>query len=185
MILIILAAGKSNRIYKKIKKTKCLIKIKNKSLIQKIIDDAKKKKFISEIRIVVGFKKKNLINNLKHNKVIFVNNKQFSKREMLYSMQIGLKNVEQDAIVTYSDIYYSDKIFDKIYEKKSKKILLPVLNNWKKVWLQRRKDIFQDCETLIYNKNLFLKEIGKKAENYNQIMGQYMGLIFIYRCIAS
>ena len=93
-------------------------------------------------------------------------------------MQIGLKNVEQDAIVTYSDIYYSDKIFDKIYEK-IKKILLPVLNNWKKVWLQRRKDIFQDCETLIYNKNLFLKEIGKKAENYNQIMGQYMGLIFI------
>ena len=179
MILIILAAGKSNRIYKKIKKNKCLIKIKNKSLIQKIIDDAKKKKFISEIRIVVGFKIKNLINNLKHNKVIFVNNKQFSKREMLYSMQIGLKNVEQDAIVTYSDIYYSDKIFDKIYEKKSKKILLPVLNNWKKVWLQRRKDIFQDCETLIYNKNLFLKEIGKKAENYNQIMGQYMGLIFI------
>ena len=58
MILIILAAGKSNRIYKKIKKNKCLIKIKNKSLIQKIIDDAKKKKFISEIRIVVGFKKK-------------------------------------------------------------------------------------------------------------------------------
>lgn len=179
MILIILAAGKSNRIYRKIKKHKCLIEIKNKSLIQKIIDDANKKKYISEIRIVVGFKKKDLINNLKHNKVTFINNDQFSKKEMLYSMQIGLKNVKEDAIITYSDIYYSHKIFDKLYKKKSKNILLPILKNWQKVWSQREKDIYQDCETLIYNKKLFLKEIGKKVENYKQIMGQYMGLIFI------
>ena len=38
MKLLLLAAGKSSRIFENIKKNKCLIKIKNKTLIQNIID---------------------------------------------------------------------------------------------------------------------------------------------------
>ena len=36
---VFLAAGKSNRIYKKIKKNKCLLSINNKPLIIKLIDE--------------------------------------------------------------------------------------------------------------------------------------------------
>ena len=41
MNLILLAAGKSTRIYNKIKINKCLININGKSLIKNIIDNAK------------------------------------------------------------------------------------------------------------------------------------------------
>ena len=41
MKLILLAAGKSSRIYRKLGKHKCLLKIRNKTLIEKIIDDAR------------------------------------------------------------------------------------------------------------------------------------------------
>ena len=41
MELILLAAGKGSRIYRKIKKNKCLININKKTLIQKIVDDFK------------------------------------------------------------------------------------------------------------------------------------------------
>ena len=38
MNFIFLAAGKSKRIFKKIKKNKCLIEINNQTLIEKLID---------------------------------------------------------------------------------------------------------------------------------------------------
>ncbi len=59
MKLLLLAAGKSNRIYKKIKKNKCLIEYNKKSLLEKIITDSNLKKK-DDINLVVGFNK-NLI----------------------------------------------------------------------------------------------------------------------------
>ena len=44
MKFIFLAAGKSKRIFNKIKKNKCLIKIKNKPLIKLLIDEVYKTK---------------------------------------------------------------------------------------------------------------------------------------------
>ena len=44
MKLLLLAAGKSNRIYKKINKNKCLIEYNKKSLLEKIITDSNLKK---------------------------------------------------------------------------------------------------------------------------------------------
>ena len=38
---IVLAAGKSSRIFKVLKKPKCLLNIKNKTIIQKLIDNFK------------------------------------------------------------------------------------------------------------------------------------------------
>ena len=58
MDLLILAAGKGNRIFHRIKKNKCLLKINNQTLLNKIIKDAKKTGYFNNIKIVVGFKKK-------------------------------------------------------------------------------------------------------------------------------
>ena len=42
MELVILAAGKGSRIFKSINRNKCLIKIYNQTLIEKIVNDALK-----------------------------------------------------------------------------------------------------------------------------------------------
>ena len=60
MKLILLAAGKSSRIYRKLGKHKCLLKIKNKTLIEKIINGARSCG-LKKIDIIVGFKKENII----------------------------------------------------------------------------------------------------------------------------
>ena len=57
MKLILLAAGKSSRIYNDIGFNKCLIKIRNKSLIKHIIDNAYEEG-IKDISIIVGYKSK-------------------------------------------------------------------------------------------------------------------------------
>ena len=57
MKIVLLAAGRSSRIFEKIKKPKCLLQINNLTLIERIIENINSLgKF--EINIIVGFKSK-------------------------------------------------------------------------------------------------------------------------------
>ena len=181
MNLIILAAGKGNRIYDKINTHKCLLKIKKKPLIEKIVDDAIKTKIFKKIYIVVGFKKKLIIDKLKNKKnVFFIHNKKFNSTEMSYSLLIGLKKSTEDTVICYSDIYFSPKIFQKIAKiAHGKKIIMPINMMWKKTWLKRKKLFKDDCETLKINKKNIITEIGNKIKNYRDVQGQYMGIFYI------
>ena len=135
MDLIILAAGKSKRIYKKINTNKCLLNINGKSIIKKIVDDALSLKFIKKISIVVGFKKLNIINHLGKKNIKYIENKKYYETEMMCSLYLALKNAKSDLIVTYSDIFFKKKIFKEIYKNKSKKkLILPINTKWEKVW---------------------------------------------------
>ena len=181
MNLVILAAGKGNRIYDKINTHKCLLKINNKPLIEKIVDDAINTKLFKKIFIVVGFKKKQIIKKLSNKKnVFFIHNKKFNSTEMSYSLLMGLKKSLEGTIVCYSDIYFSQKIFYKIYKSiKNREIILPINMQWRKTWLKRRKLFKDDCETLKINKKNILIEIGKKIKDYRDVHGQYMGIFYI------
>ena len=78
MKFIFLAAGKSKRIFNKIKKNKCLIKIKNKPLIKLLIDEVYKTK-ITDVSIITGFRSWYIKRELKEYKNIkfIYNNKLF------------------------------------------------------------------------------------------------------------
>lgn len=179
MNIIIIAAGKGSRIFKKLKKNKQLIDLEEGVLLKILVENAIKAKF-KKIYIVVGFKSKNIINALKnYPQVIFIYNKYFATREMFYSIICGLKKTNADTLVSYSDIYYNYKLLNIIIKKKSKNILLPVNLSWKKIWKIRGKNIYDDAETLKYNNNLELIEIGKKFKKKEEPKSQFMGLIFI------
>ena len=178
MKLILLAAGKSSRIYKKLGKHKCLLKIRNKTLIEKIIDDARSCG-LKKIDVIVGFKKENIMSYFKNSKIKFIYNKYYNTYEMLYSFILGLKNSNDDLIMSYTDIFYEKKIFKKLLQLKSKNIILPILTNWKSIWKKRDKSIVDDAETLKMNKAKYLLEIGNKINKINQVNGQYMGILFV------
>ena len=69
MRIVFLAAGKSNRIFNKIKKNKCLINISGKPLIKFLINQVKKTK-IQKISIITGFRAKILEKNLEILKIL-------------------------------------------------------------------------------------------------------------------
>jgi choline kinase len=183
MNLVILAAGKSSRVFKKIKTHKALIKIDKKTLIEKIIDDAFFHK-IKKVFVVVGFYKKKIKENLKNKNVIFIDNKLFNNSDMLYSMLLGLKYSKDDTIFCYSDIYFNKNIFTLFYKNKNN-IFLPVLKNWKEVWKMRNKNYYKDAETLNFNKKGKLLEIGNKIQHIKSVKGQYMGIFFIKKKVVN
>ena len=179
MRIIFLAAGKSNRIFNKIKKNKCLININRKPLIKFLIDQIEKTK-IKKISIITGFRAKILEKKLKNIKNIdFLFNEKFNSREMLYSLILGLKNYDEDILISYSDILFDSRIINKLLKKKTKEIKIPILKNWKKIWKIRNKDPLIDGETLFINNKGNIKSIGNKISDLKKIDYQYMGLIFI------
>ena len=179
MKLLLLAAGKSERIYKKIKKNKCLIRYNNTSLLEKIISESNLEN-IYDINIVIGFKKSLIKKKLKKLNINYIENNFYKSTDMLYSLYLGLKNLDGDVIISYSDIIFSRKIFSNIRRiSKNKEIIIPFNSRWKRTWKIRKKNIFDDCETLDFNKNFKLTEIGNKIDDAKKVKGQYMGIIYI------
>tara|TARA_A100001015_G_C14984535_1_gene710937 strand:- start:153 stop:887 length:735 start_codon:yes stop_codon:yes gene_type:complete len=179
MRAVFLAAGKSKRIFKKIGKNKCLLKINKITLIEHAIKEIHKTK-INDISIVLGFKPNLIRKNLrKFSNINFLTNKKYNTAEMLYTLIFALQKYNSDIIFIYSDIVFSYKTINKIIRSKKKNILLPVLSNWKKIWKIRNKDPYKDAETLYINKYSKLKSIGMKIEDLNKVKNQFMGILFI------
>ena len=181
MKLLLLAAGKSSRIFESIKKNKCLIKVKNKSLIQNIIDNAHNSS-IKNIDVITGFKPENIKKDLKkYDNINFIKNTRYKTTDMVYSALLGLQKSHTDTIISYTDIYYDDTVFSDLIKKKNPYITVPFIKDWRNVWKTRKKNIFDDAETFMISRKNILKEIGNKIDknNLKHIDGQFMGIIYI------
>ena len=175
----ILAAGKSERIFNKIKINKCLIKINGITLIDNIINNSVKNN-ISKISVITGFNEKLIRKKLNKKKINFIYNKFYSSREMMHSVYLALKNCKTDLLVTYSDIFYSSKVIEKIIlKKKNDAIYVPVLNNWKKIWKIRNKFKVNDAEDIKINYNEYITSIGQKISGGKIPKYQFMGIVLI------
>lgn len=180
MKLIILAAGKGSRIFKDINKNKCLVKINNQTIIEKIINDAISCG-IKNIEVVLGYRSNFVIKIIKKFKeVSFVINKKYNSTDMVYSSILALKKTNTDAMICYSDIIFNKSIFKKLIGLNYKNITIPYITNWKNVWKRRNKSIFEDAETFKIKGNKLL-EIGNKItkKNLKSVKGQFMGIIYL------
>ncbi len=107
MNLVILAAGKSSRIFQKIKKNKCFVNINKKQKIELPVA----KPFFNEIYVITGFNNKYLEKKIftKNKNVKFIFNKEYNKKDMLHSIYIGLKKSKSDTVICYSDIIFDQR----------------------------------------------------------------------------
>ena len=173
MDLIILASGKGSRLKSLTKnKPKCLLKIKGKSIIGRILESSN---FFKKKIIVTGYKSLELQKNISD--CIIVKNKDFYKSNMVHSLFKAKRYINDDIIVTYADIIYSPIILKKLI--KENKTSIPLNINWKKHWLDRMPSnkIHLDAENVIV-KNGKVLEIGTKILS-KLPKYQFMGIILI------
>ena len=175
MRALILAAGRGNRLGSlTAEKPKCLITIKEKTLLSMMVLNFKKIA-INEICVVTGYKNK----KIKLNNCRFIHNKHWKRTNMVYSLLCAdqwLRN--ESCIIAYGDIFSS--LRNLIQLKKTKaNIAITFDRLWKPLWSARFKKPLEDAETFKKNKDNYLIEIGKKPKNYGEVHGQFMGLIKI------
>jgi len=158
---------------------KCLVKYKNKSIIDYIQEALEKTNLDNDIIFITGYKYEKIVEhfNLTDNYII---NKNYNTTNMLYSLFFdeNIFNHNKDIIISYTDIIYKPSIIEKL-KNSNHPISIITDNDWKKLWETRMDDPLSDAETLKVDENNYILEIGNKPTSYDEINGQYIGLIKI------
>jgi len=176
MKAIILAAGEGLRLRPYTKnRPKCMVSFRERPIIDYIIDSMKKCG-ITDIAIVAGYKQSILERHFKNTDFRFYKNSDYDASNMVHSLFIAEREMDEDLIISYSDIIYEDKVLKKLIQTDGD-IAVVVDKDWKKLWDMRMDNPLADVETMKINNDNFIIELGKKPINYNDIEGQYIGLI--------
>ena len=175
---IIIAAGLGTRIpeFSK-KKPKSLIKINRKTLLKRQIDLMIKNK-ITEISIVKGFK----ANKINFKKIKYFYNKNYKKNEQLDSLFTAKKFLNDDVLITFSDIIYDDVILKKIIKSKHN-FTIAIQKNWKKKYKKRFDHPISQADKVFIQNNK-IKDIGKNLSN-NKTNGEFLGIFKINKKVCN
>jgi len=183
MKMIIVAAGQGTRLRPLTnEKPKCMVEYKNKPIIDYILETALDCN-LHEIAIVDGYKKEILREYLKNYKITFFTNSKFDKSNMVATLFKASYFMDDNIIISYSDIVYKKEVLEKLIESEAD-VSVVVDRKWKELWSQRMSNPLDDAETLKV-KNGKIIELGKKPKSYNDIEGQYIGLVKISKKVLN
>ena len=169
---IILAAGKGTRLYPITENIpKCLVKIKNKSILERQIEVFKDSGF-KEIIVVTGYKN----DKIKNSEILKVYNERFDETNMLYSLLCAEEYMNDDIIISYGDIIFKKSVLDKLINSKEE-ITVVSDSLWFDYWRERFDDPLDDAESFIKKNENEIESLGEKVKDISKIQGQYIGLI--------
>lgn len=177
--LVILAAGSGKRLGRgKNAMPKALTKINGWNLLERILYNFKEFDVMQKF-LVTGFRENEF--SRYDEELTRIYNEKYAETNMLYSLTLALDQINNNnsVFITYSDIIYSKEIVKKILGSDGE-IVIASDKNWFQNWTERFNNPIEDLEVFEIEANKkIVKKIGGRPLNYNQINGQYMGLILI------
>jgi choline kinase len=180
MKVIILAAGQGTRLRPLTDdRPKCMVEVNGRSIIERQLDTMHCCGIKDEdITIVTGYRSDVLINRFKDTKINFIVNKEYETTNMVCSLMCArsLMEKEDDIIISYGDIIYSENVFEKILNANDDMSVI-VDDGWYEYWSERCENPLDDAETLMFDKDSYLTEIGQKTTELSKVQSQYIGLM--------
>ena len=83
---------------------------------------------------------------------------------------------QEDILISYGDIIYSEAVLKKILSSDEPASVI-VDDGWYSYWSQRCENPLDDAETLMFNEDDYLTEIGQKTTELSKVQSQYIGLM--------
>lgn len=180
MKVIILAAGQGTRLRPLTDdRPKCMVEINGRSIIQRQLDTMHACGIKDEdITIVCGYCSNVLEEKFKNTNIHFIVNEQYEVTNMVCSLMCAksLMKAEEDIIISYGDIIYSGAVFKKILDAKDEMSVI-VDDGWYEYWSERCENPLDDAETLMFDEEDYLTEIGQKTTELAKVQSQYIGLM--------
>lgn len=177
MKVIILAAGQGTRLRPLTDdKPKCMVEYNNKPIINYILDTIKSCG-INDMAIVDGYKRDVLHEHLKDENVTYFTNYNFDSTNMVSTLFNAKDFMDDDIIISYADIIYKKEVMESLIASEDD-FSVVVDKDWIKLWSIRMDNPLNDAETLKIEDGKIV-ELGKKPNTYEDIEGQYIGLIKI------
>lgn len=180
MKVIILAAGQGTRLRPLTDdKPKCMVEVNGQSIIERQLDTmyscgVKKE----DITIVAGYRSDALIDRFGNTGIQIIVNEAYETTNMVCSLMCAqhLMQAEEDVVVSYGDIIYDKTVFRKILEAADKMSVI-VDDAWYDYWSERCENPLDDAETLMFDADDYLVEIGQKTADLAKVQSQYIGLM--------
>lgn len=131
---------------------------------------------IQDITVITGYQDSKI--SVDGSKLII--NPRYETTNMVSSMfhAADLFDGSDDVVVVYGDIVFEPNVL-KAVMKCSEPVAVAVDTKWKEYWELRQEKPLDDAETLKLDAGGYIKELGKKPEDYSEIEGQYIGLFKI------
>ncbi len=109
-----------------------------------------------------------------------VHNDVYDQTEMVYSLFCAADQFpdDQDLLISYGDILYDQSVVEKLISSTAP-VCVIVDRNWRDLWERRFENPLDDAETLQIDTDNLITEIGSTPTRYDDIEGQYIGLLKI------
>lgn len=180
MRIIILAAGQGTRLRPLTDdRPKCMVEVNGKSIIERQLDTMRSCGIEARnITIIAGYCNDVLKDYFRGTGIHFIVNERYDTTNMVCSLMCAreLMEQEEDIIISYGDIIYGESVFRKILEAKDDMSVI-VDDGWFEYWSERCENPLDDAETLMFDKNDYLTEIGQKTTELVKVQSQYIGLM--------
>lgn len=172
MHMIILAAGQGTRLRPLTNKVpKCLVEVKDKSILDWQLQVAQQVG-IKDIAIVRGYQKE----SINRDGVVYFENPLYDMTNMVETLMCAESIFKDGFIVSYGDIIYERKVLERLLSA-DMPINVVVDMDWQMYWERRFNNILDDAETLQFDSDGCITNIGQKAKSINDINAQYIGLM--------
>lgn len=180
MKVIILAAGQGTRLRPLTDdRPKCMVEVNGRSIIERQLDTMHTCGIKDEeITVVCGYRSDVLKKKLEGTDIHFIVNEEYDTTNMVCSLMCAksLMETEDDIIISYGDIIYGEQVFRKILESGDDMSVI-VDDGWYEYWSERCENPLDDAETLMFDAENYLIEIGQKTTEIDRVQSQYIGLM--------
>lgn len=180
MKVIILAAGQGTRLRPLTDdRPKCMVEVNGRSIIERQLDTIRACGIQEQdITIICGYCNDVLKNRFADTRLRFIVNEQYDSTNMVCSLMCArsLMKTEEDIIISYGDIIYGEDVFQKILAAEDDMSVI-VDDGWYEYWSERCENPLDDAETLMFDAENFLTEIGQKTTELAKVQSQYIGLM--------
>ncbi|MBF0332830.1 MAG: phosphocholine cytidylyltransferase family protein [Alphaproteobacteria bacterium] len=175
MRAIILAAGRGSRLGELTgDRPKCLVELFGQPLLRTQIT-ALREGGVDEIAVVRGYRGETLDGF----GTAFFENPRWSETNMVMSLAAAAPWLrEEPCVVSYSDIFYPPDLVRRLASTTAA-IAIAYDVNWRALWSRRFADPLSDAETFAVDESGLVVEIGAKPRRFEEVRGQYMGLLRI------
>lgn len=180
MKVIILAAGQGSRLRPLTDHCpKCMVEVNGRSIIERQLTTMHKCGIEdSDITVIAGYRNDVLKEKFSGTSIHFIVNEEYESTNMVCSLMCARKLTEQeeDILISYGDIIYGEEVLRKILDTQDEMSVV-VDDGWYEYWQERCENPLDDAETLMFDENDFLTEIGQKTDDLNKVQSQYIGLM--------
>jgi choline kinase len=181
MRAIVLAAGEGTRLRPlTLDRPKCLVELAGRPLLLWQIA-ALKAAGVEDVTVVTGYH----ADRIDALGLRTIHNERFSHTNMVVSLMAAraLLDGTDDVLICYGDLAYEPRLIASLTASAAR-VATTIDRSWRRLWELRMADPLADAETLRLDADGHILELGRKPQGFQQIEGQYMGLIKVAAAIA-